>query len=217
MGGGAKLLGINASVRKKGNSYMLLQEAFAAATKEKPSLETEDLFVGDYNIGVCTDCKACFRDGVCVLEDDSEVIIEKLLGAQGIIFASPVYFGYVTPSGTNFINKIGRLCGRARGYVLAGKLGGIITVARRWGLFTTFSQILFFLYNQRMIIPGTGTPAVLGHKIGDVNDDLEGLQWVRELGRLMALLIDQDFSQVYRGKSLPDNFLHIGHRVKKQD
>jgi multimeric flavodoxin WrbA len=75
-----------------------------------------------------------------------------MVEADGIILASPVYFGSATPEIKALIDRSGRLSG-AKGRVFKNKVGGAMTVARRAGQNFTLAELLFFLLNQEMIIP----------------------------------------------------------------
>jgi multimeric flavodoxin WrbA len=95
-----KILGINGSQRKDGNSYLLLQAAFEGVKEE--GLDTELLQLRDFEIKPCeahylglhkfksTGCgKKPYK---CILKDDFEEVFSRMSEADGIIIASPLYF-----------------------------------------------------------------------------------------------------------------------------
>jgi NAD(P)H-dependent FMN reductase len=111
-----KILGINASQRKDGSSYRLLQAAFEGAREEYQAIETELLQLADFEI---TPCKACYS-GVekvkyygcaekphrCIIKDDDfEKVFQKLIASDGIIVCVPLY----TPIPSKFTALIERL------------------------------------------------------------------------------------------------------------
>lgn len=85
---GIVLLG---SPRKNGNTSLLADE-FIRGTEEAGN-QAERIFIRDKNINGCIGCGACQRNGgQCVQKDDMQEIYQKLLEADAIVFASPVYF-----------------------------------------------------------------------------------------------------------------------------
>ena len=57
----------------------------------------EKVFLRDKNIGYCIGCEACHQNnGVCVQKDDMTEIREKMLAADVIVLASPIYFYTMT-------------------------------------------------------------------------------------------------------------------------
>ena len=88
------VVGICGSPRKAGNTEFLLNEALAVA-KER-GFETERLLISEMKVDFCNDCGDCSKGKSCSKEDDMTKILSSLEGADGIIVASPVYFGSVT-------------------------------------------------------------------------------------------------------------------------
>ncbi|HAW49555.1 TPA: hypothetical protein DCX16_01190, partial [bacterium] len=112
-----KILGINGSQRKEGNSYLLLKSALEGAKEEDESLiETEILQLADCKI---KPCKACYsgveevkyygcakKPHKCIIEDDDfEEVFQKMVEADGIIACIPLY----TPIPSKFTALIERL------------------------------------------------------------------------------------------------------------
>lgn len=85
-----KVIGIDCSQRAKSTSSVLLQEALQAVG---PTTETEVIRLIDYTLELCTGCNQCVEGGTCPLTDDFDSICEKLIAADALIFASPVYWG----------------------------------------------------------------------------------------------------------------------------
>lgn len=98
-----KLLAINGSRRKKGNTNYLVQSLLAPA--DKGGAQTEIIFLGDYNIGACTGCEGCSRSWECVINDDFARIVKKIDDADGIVLASPTYWYSVTSDMKRFIDR----------------------------------------------------------------------------------------------------------------
>jgi multimeric flavodoxin WrbA len=89
-----RVLGIFGSPRKGGNTDLLLGEALKGAEKE--GAEVERLRVTDFEISPCTECLHCYEGGECIILDDMQKIYPKLLEADIIILASPIFFYGVT-------------------------------------------------------------------------------------------------------------------------
>ena len=85
-----KVLIISSSPRKGGNSDILC-DAFAEGAKESGN-EVEKVRISDLKIGYCTGCYACQKTGKCAIKDDAQGVIGKMMAADVIVLASPVYF-----------------------------------------------------------------------------------------------------------------------------
>lgn len=80
---------ISGSPRKNGNSETLCDAFSAGAITAGHTVEKISL--AGKKIGFCTACYAC-RNGECPQKDDVPVIIKKMLAADVIVLATPVYF-----------------------------------------------------------------------------------------------------------------------------
>jgi len=89
-----KVLGIFGSPRRGGNTELLLEEALKGAEKEGG--EVERIYLSDFTITPCKECHGCDNTGNCVILDDMEKIYPKLLEANVLILASPIFFYGVT-------------------------------------------------------------------------------------------------------------------------
>jgi len=89
-----KALGIFGSPRRGGNTDLLLEEALRGAQEKGANVER--LYLSDYAITPCKECHGCDHAGNCVVLDDMQKIYPKLLEADVIIFASPIFFYGVT-------------------------------------------------------------------------------------------------------------------------
>ena len=85
-----KVLIISSSPRKGGNSDILC-DAFAQGAKEAGN-EVEKVRIAALKIGYCTGCYACQKTGKCAIKDDAKKVIDKMMAADVIVLASPVYF-----------------------------------------------------------------------------------------------------------------------------
>lgn len=85
------ILVLSGSPRKGGNSDLLCDE-FIRGAKESGN-EVQKIFLRDKKIGYCTACYYCRDTGNgCAIKDDMTGILDKMLAADVIVMASPVYF-----------------------------------------------------------------------------------------------------------------------------
>lgn len=89
-----KVLGLFGSPRRGGNTDLLLEKALQGAESE--GAEVERVYLTDYAITPCKECHGCDQTGHCVIPDDMQKIYPKLLEADIIILASPIFFYGVT-------------------------------------------------------------------------------------------------------------------------
>lgn len=85
-----KVLIISTSPRKGGNSEMLAEE-FAKGAKEAGH-DVEKISLYDKSINFCKGCLACQKTKRCVIHDDADTIAQKMLTAEVIAFATPIYY-----------------------------------------------------------------------------------------------------------------------------
>lgn len=101
-----KILGVCGSPRKE-STYYALEQALAAASALS-GVETELLALKGLSFSPCIHCNKCIRDdsAICTLyQDDLTPHLHKLLDADGIILASPVYAMNVTPQMAMFLSR----------------------------------------------------------------------------------------------------------------
>lgn len=85
------VLVIESSPRKKGNSVVLAARAADALREGGVTVET--IHLQGMKIGPCLHCDGCLRKKVfCVQQDDMQGIFTKMIAADGLIFASPIYY-----------------------------------------------------------------------------------------------------------------------------
>jgi len=109
-----KVLGIMGSPRIKGNTDLLLEEAFKGAQSQQA--EVEKIVVDKLKINPCREYYGCLRDGNCVIRDDMDDIYPRLLSADAVIVASPIFFYALSAQLKALIDRCQALW--ARKYVL---------------------------------------------------------------------------------------------------
>jgi multimeric flavodoxin WrbA len=178
-----KVVGIVGSPRQGGNAEVLTRIALEEIEKE--GLETELISLADKRIKPCDGCGSCSKTGRCHIKDDFEAIFTRMKEADGIILATPVYYGAATPQMVSLISRFYSI----RGKPLRNKVGGPIVVARRAGHNFTFAQLMFFFMISEMIVPGsTYWNVAFGRSKGDVTKDEEGVRTIKNFGKKLAWL-----------------------------
>lgn len=98
-----KVLGIMGSPRRQSNTEILLDKALEGA--REAGAEVEKVLVSKLKISPCREIYACRKDGNCVIDDDMKSLYAKLLEADHIIFASPIFFYGVTSQAKAIIDR----------------------------------------------------------------------------------------------------------------
>jgi multimeric flavodoxin WrbA len=98
-----KVLGIMGSPRRQGNTEILLDKALEGA--REAGAEVEKVLVSSLNISPCLEIYACLKDGNCSIKDDMQLLYKKLLEADCIIFASPIFFYGITSQAKAVIDR----------------------------------------------------------------------------------------------------------------
>ena len=92
-----KILAINGSQRKNGNTATLLKKAMEGAVSV--GAETEFIQLSDLNFKGCMSCFACkliAGQHRCAWNDDLKPVLEKIEHADGVIFGAPIYFMHIS-------------------------------------------------------------------------------------------------------------------------
>ena len=174
-----KILGVNCSPRKWGNTWLLLEEALIGA--KEVGAETEMCTLVDLEIRLCDGCTTCLKTLQCHIKDDMRTVYPKVLAADGIIFATPVYFLNMTGQAKVFIDRLYPLYS---GQKLANKVGGAIAVATRMGHSQVWNSFNLFFALSRML--PSDFVAGLGREKGDIKRDKHAMQSAKELGKMVV-------------------------------
>lgn len=185
-----KVVAFNGSPHRGGNTSRLVRVVFEEMEKE--GIETELVEMAGSYVHGCTACYMCKKnqDQRCVINKDPlNDYIQKMIQADGIILASPTHFSNVTSEMKALIDRAG-MVGRANGNLFERKIGASVTAVRRAGALHAFNSMNHFFFIEGMIVPGSDywNLGVSGAS-GKVEDDPEGLETMRVLGRNMAWLL----------------------------
>jgi multimeric flavodoxin WrbA len=185
-----KVVAICGSPRKHGNTDLLLRTVLEPFTKAGADIEFVEL--AGHAIRGCTACYLCFhkQNGKCVLTKDLvNDCIAKMADADVILLGSPNYFTDVTSEMKALIDRCG-MVGRANGNLFRRKLGAAVVASGRAGAIHAFDTMNhFFLINQMVIIGSPFLNIGLGQEMGEVVDDKDGLEAMRQLGENMLWML----------------------------
>ena len=98
-----RVLGIMGSPRGQSNTDILLDRALEGA--REAGAEVEKVLVSKLEISPCLEIYACRKDGDCAIKDDMQLLYKKLLEADHVIFASPMFFYGVTSQAKAVIDR----------------------------------------------------------------------------------------------------------------
>lgn len=125
-----KILICVGSYRRNGNTAHITKlvehELAQLAARADVPLDVETIFLAHQEIGACRGCRVCFDQGetLCPLHDDLLAIKARMVEADGVIVASPVYVNDVSGTTKNWIDRLAHVCHRPQ---FAGTCAYLIT------------------------------------------------------------------------------------------
>lgn len=128
-----KVIAVYGSPRRGGNTDTLMNKFLEGLCecKTSNSLEiiVEKIFVSNLKISPCRECCNCSKTGVCIIDDDMQMIYQKLIDCDFLAIASPIFFTTVSGYLKAFIDRFQRFW--ALKYELGRK---IVTKENRKGI-----------------------------------------------------------------------------------
>ncbi len=186
-----KVVAFNGSPRANGNTAQSLK--IVLAELEREGIETELVQLGGRKFYGCLACGKCWekQDNTCARQDDEmNVMIQKMITADGVLIGSPTYFSNVSTEVKALIDRCGFVNKANDGNILRGKVGAAVVTVRRAGSNFTYAAINFFFGIAEMVIPGSSYwNMTLALEPGEVQKDAEGIETFQTLGRNMAGLL----------------------------
>ena len=182
-----KVLLINGSPRKEGNTYLALREVACALNQE--GIDSEIVSLGNKPVRSCIACGSCKAQGgnKCVFDDDiCNQVSAKMKECDALIIGSPVYYGQ--PNG-GVLSLVQRLLYSAGSY-FAGKPAAAVAVCRRGGATAALQTMLMpFQILNMPIVTSQYWNIVYGRDAGEAALDAEGMQTMRSLAMNMATIL----------------------------
>lgn len=166
-----KVLAINSSARRDGNTAILIHTVLEELSKE--GIEAETIQLSGKTIEPCKACWACGGQKNCVHQNDLfQKLFEKMLRADGKLLGSPVYTANISANMQAFLER------------------APVVAARRGGALNALDAMHHFYMSQNVFIVGSSYwPMAYGQLPGEVQQDEEGLNTMKALGQNMAYLL----------------------------
>ncbi|MBU1913373.1 MAG: flavodoxin family protein [Candidatus Omnitrophica bacterium] len=98
-----KILAISGSPRRDGNTEILLDKALDAAKNKGANIKK--IVLSELKFSPCLECENIRKDGICIIKDDWQKIVSEIKKADGLILASPIFFGSVSAQTKMFIDR----------------------------------------------------------------------------------------------------------------
>ena len=127
-----KVLAINGSPRKNGNTALLLHEALAPL--REAGWDVESVHLGGKKIQGCRGCEKCaeLKNGRCVFDNDIlNELLQKMLAADAMILGTPCYFTDMSAELKALVDRAGFVA-YVNGGLFQGKIGTAVVAAGRW-------------------------------------------------------------------------------------
>lgn len=115
------------SPRIGGNTDILLDKVIEGM---KDKVNIEKIVLNELKISPCQHCDGCLKDGNCVIQDDMQLIYPKIISANVIIIASPIFFIGLSAQTKAMIDRCQAIW--ARKYILKRKISD---TNERYGFF----------------------------------------------------------------------------------
>ena len=179
-----KVLIINGSPRAEGNTTLALNEM--EKIFHDSGVETETIRVGHKPVRGCIACGHCYKNGKCVFDDGVNEAAAILKDCDGLVIASPVYYGSANGALVAFLDRLFY----SAPFDMTMKVGASVVVARRGGLSATFDELnKYFTISGMPVASSQYWNSVHGTAPGEAAQDGEGLQTMRTLARNMVFLM----------------------------
>ena len=174
-----KVLMINGSARRKGNTYLALCEI--AKTLELQGVESEIIQIGTKAVRGCIACNQCKMKQLnrCVFNDDiCNIVVEKLANADALIVGSPTVLSLIQR--VFYSNPMGA----------QNKPAAAVAICRRGGSTAVFQTLnMPFQMMNMPVVTSQYWNVVYGREEGQALLDTEGMQTMRTLANNMAWLL----------------------------
>jgi Multimeric flavodoxin WrbA len=179
-----KVLLINGSPNVKGCTFTALNEVSKILVQE--GIETEIIQVGNKDIRGCIACRKCKTTNECIFNDYVNEVSKKLVECDGVIIGSPVYYASANGTLVSFLDRLfySTLTDKTM------KVGAAVVSCRRGGASATFDVLnKYFTISGMPVVSSQYWNSVHGNTPEEVQQDVEGMQTMRTLGRNTAFMI----------------------------
>lgn len=178
-----RVVAIGGSPRLNGNSNYLIDQVLKELASR--GVETEKIVLNQYKVNPCQAHDNCHELSKCLQQDDAPWILEKFSQADGVIIASPVYFGSISAQVKTFMDRSFFLF--AHDIKMKARCFGLIAIAGRMGFDEAIQELKKFVG-----LPGASDVKVFilkgaaGEPDKHVKDNPELVEEAHKMGRQMA-------------------------------
>ena len=203
-----KVLALNGSPRKQGNTFSALQ--VAGKVFEEEGIDYEIFQIGKGPIRDCVACGKCTGNG-CVFDDDAvNEFAAKAKEADGLLLGTPVYYAHPSGHVLSFLDRV--FFSNANAF--AGKVGASFAIARRAGAVSSFDVMNKYFGISNMIVCGSSYWNIgFGRTEGQFLEDKEGVQTAMNVAKNMAYVMKCLEAGKNAGVQKPEhvvgNFMHF--------
>ena len=179
-----KVLLINGSPRRKGNTSVALEEI--ARQLASHDIDSEILWIGNKPVRGCIACGKCENNRCNFNDDIVNTVIEKMEQCDGLVIGSPVYYGQ--PAGQ--VCCLQQRMMYAGSGVFANKPAAGVCVCRRGGATAAFQSLnMPFQMTNMPVVTSQYWNILYGCGEGETSLDVEGLQTMRTLANNMVWML----------------------------
>lgn len=199
-----KVLLVNGSPHKNGCTHTALEMVGNALEQE--DIDVESFWIGNQPLTGCIGCGYCGKHGKCHYNDKVNEFLDIADEYDGFIFGAPVHFASAAASMVGFMDRVFFADQMAGLKHFAFKPGAAIVSARRAGTTAALDELnKYMLYAQMPIVTSRYWNMVHGQTPEQVNEDEEGIQIMRVLGKNMAWLLKSVEAGREKGLMLPES------------
>ncbi|MCL2437967.1 MAG: flavodoxin family protein [Coriobacteriia bacterium] len=194
-----KVVLFNGSPKQKGTTARALAEI--AKELEAADVKTQTLQLGTNPVHGCIACGQCWKNGgTCRYTDDiCNELISTAETADGFIFGSPVYFAGANGAMCSILDRAFYASSH-----FTGKPGAAIVACRRGGGSAAFDRLnKYFTFAQMPVVSSNYWNIAHGNNAAEAEQDLEGLQTMRVLGRNMVQMLKHIEAGKAAGLTMP--------------
>lgn len=195
-----KVLTINGSPNPRGCTARALTELEQALAAE--GVEYERIEAGNKEIRGCVACGFCRTHGRCVFNDIVNEVAPKFAQADAIVVGTPVYYASASGQIRCFMDRL--FFSTSGVFDKTMKVGAAVISSRRAGSTSAMDEInKYFSISSMPIACSTYWNEVHGQVAEQVEQDPEGLQTMRNLGRNIAFLVKAIAAQKAKEGGVP--------------
>lgn len=182
-----KVLTINGSRHIKDGCVDRALQEFENTIREY-GVDVERINIGNKDIRGCISCNFCRGHNRCVFNDMVNEVAPKFKDADGIVVGTPTYYAGANGQALAFLDRL--FYSTSTAFSKQMKVGAAVISSRRAGSTSAFDEInKYFTIASMPVASSTYWNEVHGFNAGQVEQDPEGLQTMRNLARNMAFLL----------------------------